>query len=230
MLWHRQVIFKSKGDKLCSSTECRIWTRGPRHQIASRLNARWQTDWAIEDQAKNLNSTARPYDQTAFSPLDPTVSWLSHLALRYKTGLISNQGRCISTVFKVTESYHKQWQCSCYLTMVMPFSKCLTAWIALCIGMIGVHVNNTPTSTARAVTSGRDLWSGALHLHHIVTIGSSKSVIYGLWAGNNFSGNHGFECELRLLGVLRVLYRGYQQAVILVGIMDLNVNWDYWEF
>ena len=52
MLWHRQAIFKSKGDKLCSSAECRIWTRGPRHRIASRLNARWQTDWAIEDQAK----------------------------------------------------------------------------------------------------------------------------------------------------------------------------------
>ena len=30
---------------------------------------------------KNLNSTARPDDQPAFSPLDPTVSWLSHLAL-----------------------------------------------------------------------------------------------------------------------------------------------------
>ena len=54
MLWHRQAIFKSKGDKLCSSAECRIWTRGPRHQIASRLNARSQTDWAIEDQAKKL--------------------------------------------------------------------------------------------------------------------------------------------------------------------------------
>ena len=81
MLWHRQAIFKSKGDKLCSSAECRILTRGPRHQFASRLNARWQTDWAIEDQAKNLNSTARAYDQWAFIALGPTVSWLSHLAL-----------------------------------------------------------------------------------------------------------------------------------------------------
>ena len=81
MLWHRQAIFKSKGDKLSSCAECRIWTRGLRHQIASRLNTRWQTDWAIEDQAKNLNSTARPYDQRAFSPPDPTASWLSHLAL-----------------------------------------------------------------------------------------------------------------------------------------------------
>ena len=81
MLWHRQAIFKSKGDKLSSSAECRIRTQGLRHLIASRLNAHWQTDWAIEDQAKNLNSTARPYDQWTFSPLDPTPNWLSHLAL-----------------------------------------------------------------------------------------------------------------------------------------------------
>ena len=51
------------------------------NQISSRLNARWQTEWAIEDQAKNLNSTARPYDQRAFSPLDPTAIWHSYLAL-----------------------------------------------------------------------------------------------------------------------------------------------------
>ena len=55
MLWHRQAIFESKGDKLSSSAECRIRThQGLRHQIASRLNARWQTDWAIEDQAKQI--------------------------------------------------------------------------------------------------------------------------------------------------------------------------------
>ena len=52
---HRCLAFApGSGDKHV----CRIWTRDPRHQIASRLNARWQTDWAIEDQAKNLNSTA----------------------------------------------------------------------------------------------------------------------------------------------------------------------------
>ena len=90
MLWHRQTTFKSKGDKLGSSAECRIWTRGPRHQIASRLNARWQTDWAIEDQAKNLKSSAGPYDQRAFSPLDPTVSWLSHLALAMNIFVVVN--------------------------------------------------------------------------------------------------------------------------------------------
>ena len=174
MLWHRQAIFKSKGDRLSSSAECRIrtqrvsetqspadWmpadkptelsriklktrTRQPvpmignhaahltplpfgirtwlwrytyffvanfdalaqasdfqleRRQavflcwmqdsnpeglwnpISSRLNACWQTDWAIADQAKNVKSTARPYDQQAFSPPDPTAIWHSHLAL-----------------------------------------------------------------------------------------------------------------------------------------------------
>ena len=57
MLWHRQAIFESKGDKLSSSAEGRIRThQGLRHQIASRLNARWQTDWAIEDQAKYIHT------------------------------------------------------------------------------------------------------------------------------------------------------------------------------
>ena len=90
MLWHRQVIFESKGDKLSSSAECRIRThQGLRHQIASRPNARWQTDWAIEDQAKNLNSTARPYDQRAFSPLDPTAVFGIHTWLwRYTCSLL----------------------------------------------------------------------------------------------------------------------------------------------
>ena len=53
-----------------------LWNR-----ISGRLNARWQTDWAIEDQAKISKSTARPYNQRAFSPLDPTAGWHSHLAL-----------------------------------------------------------------------------------------------------------------------------------------------------
>ena len=40
------------------------------------------TNWlSYRGSSKNLNSTARPYDQRAFSPLDPTVCWLSHLAL-----------------------------------------------------------------------------------------------------------------------------------------------------
>ena len=71
MLWHRQAIFDSKGDKLSSSAEYGIRTQGLWNRISSRLNTRWQTDWAIEDQAKNLMSIARPYDQPAFSPLDP---------------------------------------------------------------------------------------------------------------------------------------------------------------
>ena len=55
MLWHRQAIFESKGDKLSSSAECRIRTQGVRHLIVSRLNACWQIDWAIQDQSKKTH-------------------------------------------------------------------------------------------------------------------------------------------------------------------------------
>ena len=71
MLWHRQAIFKSKGDTLCSSAEGRIWTRGPRHQIASRPNARWQTDWAIEDQAKKPELHSPPPWSASIQPTWP---------------------------------------------------------------------------------------------------------------------------------------------------------------
>ena len=82
MLWHRQAIFESKGDKLSSSSECRIRThQGLRHQIASRLNARWQTDWAIEDQAKNLNQQPVPMISQHSAHLTPQPFWHSHLAL-----------------------------------------------------------------------------------------------------------------------------------------------------
>ena len=128
MLWHRQAIFKSKGDKLCSSAESRIWTWDPRHLFASRLNARWQTDWAIEDQAKNLNSTARPYDQRAFSPLGPTVSWLLHLALAIYMFVVVNfdalaQARYIHRSLSYNDSvssitFYATWVTTVYLAFV----------------------------------------------------------------------------------------------------------------
>ena len=78
MLWHRQAIFESKGDKLSSSAEGRIRTQDLRYLFTSRLNACWQTDWAIEDQTKlELDSPSlwsasiqptRPYCQLAFAP------------------------------------------------------------------------------------------------------------------------------------------------------------------
>ena len=60
MLWHRQAIFESKGDKLSSSAEGRIRTQDLRYLFTSRLNACWRTDWAIEDQARthDLHSDA----------------------------------------------------------------------------------------------------------------------------------------------------------------------------
>ena len=79
MLWYRQAIFESKVDKLSSSTECRIRTQGLRHLFASRLNACWQTNWAIENQTKKLEldspslwsasiQPTRPHCQLNFAP------------------------------------------------------------------------------------------------------------------------------------------------------------------
>ena len=82
MIWNRQANFESKGDKLFSSAERRIRTQGLRHQIASRLNARWQTDWAIEDQAKKTwtrQSIPMISEHSAHSTPLPVVfrTWLS---------------------------------------------------------------------------------------------------------------------------------------------------------
>ena len=87
MLWHRQTIFESKGDRLSSSAEGRIRTQGLRYLFTSRLNACWQTDWAIEDQAKKLEldspslwsasiQPTRPYCQLAF-----ILIWMRHQSM-----------------------------------------------------------------------------------------------------------------------------------------------------
>ena len=96
MLWHRQAIFESKGDKLSSSAECRIRTQGLRHLFASRLNACWQTDWAIEDQAIKLElespslwsasiQPTRPHENVTQWGEDRYVDAILRLAERHKT-------------------------------------------------------------------------------------------------------------------------------------------------
>ena len=81
MLWHRQAIFESKGDKLSSSAEGRIRT----HRVSDTYSP---ADWMLADKPTELSRIKQkleldscPYDQEAFSPLDLTASWLSHLAL-----------------------------------------------------------------------------------------------------------------------------------------------------
>ena len=79
-LWHREVISSRRRQVafLCWMQDLKHGSL--RHQIASRLNAHSQTDWA-EDQDKTLNSTTRPYDECAFSPFDFTAGTGSRLAL-----------------------------------------------------------------------------------------------------------------------------------------------------
>ena len=64
MLWHRQAIFESKGDKLSSSAECRIRTQrvSETQSSAHYMPADKPTELS-RIKLKNMNSTAHPYDQ-----------------------------------------------------------------------------------------------------------------------------------------------------------------------
>ena len=79
-----QAIFESEGGELSSSAECmiRTWKSQDTYSPADWMPTHKPTDLSsVEDRAKNLNSTARPYDDWPFSPFDFTVVWLSFLAL-----------------------------------------------------------------------------------------------------------------------------------------------------
>ena len=66
------AIFESKGNKLSSSAECRIRTqKGLWNRISSRLNAHWQTDWAIEDQAIKLKLDSPSLGSASIQPTRP---------------------------------------------------------------------------------------------------------------------------------------------------------------
>ena len=148
MLWHRQALFELKGDKLSSSAECRIRThQGLRHQIASRLNARWQTDWAIEDQAKNFNSTARPYDQRAFSPLHPTAVWHSHLALAiYMFVVVNFDALAQASDIRIER---RQVVFLCWMLQNLQYNQCLMA-----------HLGQNELGLS---------YLECVHLHHFIT-------------------------------------------------------------
>ena len=130
MLRHRQAIFESKGDKLSSSAECRIRTQGLRYLFASRLNACWQTDWAIEDQAKKLEpdspslwsasiQSTRPHCQLAFAPGSGDIR-LCCLKCVYADDLVT----------KVAPASHKIYQAA----SVEAFSYCFVyTWVKQCI-------------------------------------------------------------------------------------------------
>ena len=77
MLWH-----ELKGVKLSSSAGCRIrsWEVSDTNSPTDRMPTHKPTELS-RIKLKTFNSTARPYDEWAFSPIDFTANWLLHLAL-----------------------------------------------------------------------------------------------------------------------------------------------------
>ena len=82
MLWHKSKPFSNR-----KKTSCLLLNAGFEAGKCETPN-RQQTEWPLTNRlsyrgsSKNLNSTARPYDEWAFSPLDFTADCLWHLAKR----------------------------------------------------------------------------------------------------------------------------------------------------
>ena len=104
MLWRRQAIFESIGDKFSSSAECRIrrWEVSDTKSPADWMPTHKPTELS-RIKLNNLNSTAHPYDEWAFSPLEFTADWLSHLALAIYLFVVVNCDALAQARYFLTE-------------------------------------------------------------------------------------------------------------------------------
>ena len=132
----RQVVF------LCwvqDSNPDGLWKR-----ISRRLNARWQTDWATEGQAKNLNSTARPYASASIQPTRP------HCHLAFSPGSGDVHVCCICAQHTLTHihtvvivSMHRHMQNHIDHMLIDKFALSYE-WIELTIFLVSVwHQRST---------------------------------------------------------------------------------------
>ena len=77
----RQVLF-----------HCWIQNSNPESQTPNRQQSecRLTNRMSYRGSSENLNYIVRPYDQRAFSPLNPTAVWISHLALAIYMSIVYN--------------------------------------------------------------------------------------------------------------------------------------------
>ena len=137
MLWHRCAIFESKGDKLSSSAECRIRTQGLGHLFASRLNACWQTDWAIEDQAKILELDSPSLWSASIQPTRPHTIYIRYQAIsrsRIKFYILSSSSYDTNLIYyhQRTRQYTTMAQTSPNLTRLF-HSRPTLLGVTLCL-------------------------------------------------------------------------------------------------
>ena len=116
MLWHRQAIIASKGDKLSSSDECRIQTQGVSgtESPADWMPARWQTDWAIEDQAKTRIWQSVPMISEHSAHSTPLLFGIRTWLWRYTCllFLISTHTHTHTHILKIIMHFTKTWYSS----------------------------------------------------------------------------------------------------------------------
>ena len=139
MLWHRQAIFEWKGDKLSSSAECRIRTQGLIHIFTRKLNACWQTDCAIEDQAKKIELDSPSLWPASIRPTRPhcQLALLTHwsyvfLALTHRYDMSILISGVIESAQYIPMNVHTVWVLVCIAVVkyqcICPYLSGLLNW------------------------------------------------------------------------------------------------------
>ena len=126
MLWRRQATFESKWDKLSSSAECRIRTQGLRHQITSRLNARWQSGSSYKKPELNRPSRAMISEHSTPLPVGfRTWLWRCTCLLLLISGKRLSNRKEISCLpllnaGRISSRPNARWQTECVIPMAGP--------------------------------------------------------------------------------------------------------------
>ena len=96
MLWHRQTIFKSKGDKLSSSAECRIrtWKSQDTYSPADWMPTHKPTELS-RIKLKTWTQQLVPMTSEHSTHLTSLPVWLSHLALPIYIYLTGGLDKCM---------------------------------------------------------------------------------------------------------------------------------------
>ena len=81
MLWHRQAIFESKGDKLSSSAECRIRTQGLRHFF------RQQTECLLTNRLSYRGSSFKTWNRQPVPMISKHSAHSTSLPVGFRTRL-----------------------------------------------------------------------------------------------------------------------------------------------
>ena len=90
VLWHKQAIFESKGNKLPSCNKTRIRTEVPVNPTVQQTECSRSNSLSYRGSSTNFNSNAYPDDERTLNPLGTTADWLLYLLMAIYMFVIVN--------------------------------------------------------------------------------------------------------------------------------------------